>query len=71
MSTELEIRTVKCSDTCQNNIKFVLTFTKNDLTVVETCAIALNFDLDMCQNCTGQHGFILQHFSDKSSIKLF
>ena len=33
-NAELEIRTVKCSDTCQHNIKLVLTFTKNDLTLV-------------------------------------
>ena len=57
--TELEIRTEKCSDTCQHNIKFVLTFTKNDLTLVETYTTALKFGLDTCQikmgNCTGQH----------------
>ena len=56
---ELEIRTEKCSDTCQYNIKFVLTFTKNDLTLVEIYAVALNFGLDTCQitlgYCTGQH----------------
>ena len=46
---ELEIRTEKCSDTCQPNIKFVLTFTKNDLTLIETYAIVLNFGLDTCQ----------------------
>ena len=41
MCVELEIRTEKCSDTNQYNIKFVLTFTKIDLT--------LNFGLDTCQ----------------------
>ena len=46
---EHETRTGKCSDTCQHNIKFVLIFTKNDLTLVETYAIALNFGLDTCQ----------------------
>ena len=51
--TELEIRTEKCSDTCQHNIRFVLTFTKNDLTLVETSAIALNIGLDTCQNKVG------------------
>ena len=29
--------------------KFVRTFTKNDLTLVETYAMALNFDSDTCQ----------------------
>ena len=50
-SAEHEIRTEKCLDVCQHNIKFVLTFTKNDLTLVETYAyIALNnFDSDTCQ----------------------
>ena len=47
--TEREIRTEKCSDTCQHNIKFVLTFTKNDLTLVETYTITLKFGLDTCQ----------------------
>ena len=45
MITEHEIRTEKCSDTCQHN----LTSTKNDLTSVETYTIALNFGLDTCQ----------------------
>ena len=54
---EHETRTVKCSDTCQHNIKFVLIFTKKDLTLVETCAVALNFGLmsNQSENCTGQY----------------
>ena len=44
-----EIRTVKCSDTCQHMIKFVLTFAKNDQTLVETCTVALYFGSDKCQ----------------------
>ena len=47
--TEHEIRTAKCLDTHQHNIKFVLMFTKNDLTLVETYAIALKFGPDVCQ----------------------
>ena len=47
--TEHEIRTEKCSDICQHKIKVVLTFTKNDLTLVETYAITLDLCLDMCQ----------------------
>ena len=35
--------------TFQHKIKCVLTFTKNDLTLVEIYAIALNFGSDMCQ----------------------
>ena len=30
-----EIRTDKCLDTCHHKMKLVLTFTKNDLTLVE------------------------------------
>ena len=58
---EHDVRTEKCSDTCQHNIKFVLTFAKKDLTLAETYArsIALNFWLghmsDQSGNCTGKH----------------
>ena len=45
-SPEHEIRTEKCSDTCHHKMKFVLTFTKNDLTLLE---IKLNFGSDTCQ----------------------
>ena len=34
---------------CYHKMKFVLTFTKNDLTLVEINAITLNFGLDTCQ----------------------
>ena len=34
---------------CQHNINLDLTFTKNDLTLVETCNIALKVGLDTCQ----------------------
>ena len=47
--TEHEIRTEKCLDTCHHKMKFVLTFTKNDLTLVEINAITLNFGSDTCQ----------------------
>ena len=40
---------MKGSDTCQHKTKFVLTFTKNDLTLVEIYAITLNFGSDNCQ----------------------
>ena len=30
-------------------IKFVLTFSINDQTLVETCTVALHFGLDICQ----------------------
>ena len=39
-------------------VRIVLTFTKNDLTLVEVYAVALNFGLDTCHdqiNCTGQY----------------
>ena len=49
VSAEHEIRTEKCSDTCHHKMKFVLAFTKNDLTLVEINAITLNFGLDTCQ----------------------
>ena len=44
MYTGHEMRTEKCSDMCQHKIKFVLTFAKNDLTLVDTyvyCSIIL------------------------------
>lgn len=44
--TEHEIRTEKCS---QHKIKFVLTFFRNDLTLVEICTVASHFDSDVCQ----------------------
>ena len=44
-----KIRAEICSDTCQHKIKCVLTFIKNDLTLVEIHAIALYFDSDICQ----------------------
>ena len=46
---EHEIRAEKCSDTCHHKMKFVLTFTKNDLTLVEINAITLSFGSDTCQ----------------------
>ena len=39
---------LKSADTCQI-IKFVLTFSRNDLTLVETCTVALCFSSDICQ----------------------
>ena len=39
--------TEKCSDTCQHKIKFVLTFTKNDLTLVEISVMGLDFCSDV------------------------
>ena len=51
---EHEIRTVKCSDTCQHMIKFVLTFAKNDQMLVEICTVALYFGSDKCQIKLGQ-----------------
>ena len=47
--TEHEIRTEKCLDICQYKIKFVLTFVKNDQTLVEVCIVALYFGSDICQ----------------------
>ena len=38
-----------CSDTCQHKITFVLTFTKNDQTLVEISTMALYFGSDICQ----------------------
>ena len=46
---EHEIRTEKCSDACQHKIKFVLTFSGNDQTLVEICTVALHFGSDICQ----------------------
>ena len=46
---EHEIRTEKCSDTCQHKIKFALTFSRNDQTLVEICTVALYFGSDICQ----------------------
>ena len=40
---------LKHSDRCQHKIKFVLTFTKSDLTSVEIYAITLNVGSDMYQ----------------------
>ena len=34
--------------TCQHKIKFVLTFTQNDLTLVEIYTVVLHFGLDTC-----------------------
>ena len=52
--SEHEIQTEKCSDTCQHNMIFVLTFTK---TLVETYGngIWLGHMSDLSGNCTGQH----------------
>ena len=47
--TEHEIRTEKCSDTCQHKIKFVLTFSRNDQMLIEICIVALYFGSDICQ----------------------
>ena len=48
MYSEHDIRSEKCSDTCQYKIKFVLTFAKNDQTLVEICIVALNFGPGIC-----------------------
>ena len=37
---------IKCLNTCQLKIKFVLSFTKNDLTFVEIYAITFNLRLE-------------------------
>ena len=34
---------------CQQKIQFVLTFTQNDLTLVEIYTVVLHFGLDTCQ----------------------
>ena len=47
--TKHEIRTEKGSDICQHKIKLVLTFAKNDQTLVEICTVALYFGSDICQ----------------------
>ena len=36
-------------DTCQHKIRFVLTFTQNDLTLVEIYTVVLHYGLDTCQ----------------------
>ena len=43
MLSKHDTRTEKCSDICQHTIKLVLTFTKNDQTLVEICTVALYF----------------------------
>ena len=48
-----EIRTEKQSDTCQHEIKFVLTFSRNDQTLIEICTVALHFGSDVCQTKLG------------------
>ena len=35
---------------CQHKIKFVLTFSGNDQTLVEICTVALHFGSDICQH---------------------
>ena len=47
--TEHEIKTEKCLDTCQYKIKFALTFSRNDQTLVEICTVALYFGSDIYQ----------------------
>ena len=63
--SEHEIRAEKCSDTCHHKMKFVLTFTKNDLTLVKINAITLNFDSDTCQIKVG-----IVQVSTKSAQKM-
>ena len=49
MYVKHDIRSEECSDTCQHKIKFVLTFAKNDQTLVEIiCIVGLNFSPDIC-----------------------
>ena len=40
---------MKSVQTCQHKIRFVLTFTQNDLTLVEIYTVLLHFGLDTCQ----------------------
>ena len=46
-----EIKTNKCSDTCQYKIKFVLTFIKNDLTLVEITLISGSYQIQYIRIC--------------------
>ena len=55
MYREHEIRTENCSDTCQHKDKIFLTFTKNDLTLIDIYAITFGRMSDQSANCTGQH----------------
>ena len=49
MTAEHDIRTEKCLDICQHKIKFVLTFAKNDQTLVEIFTEAASyFNLYIC-----------------------
>ena len=48
-STEHEIKTEKCLDTCQHKTNFVLTFNKNDVILVKLSTVALYFGLDIHQ----------------------
>ena len=62
-NTEHEIRTEKCLDMCQHKKKFVLTFAKNDQTliIVEIFTVASYFGSQTFVSiCTGQ----LQKCSD-------
>ena len=54
-----------CSDACQHKIKFVLTFTQNDQTLVEICTVALYFASDICQF---KLGFV--QVNPKSALKM-
>ena len=40
---------LKSADTCHHKIKFVLTFTKNNLILVEINAITLSLGSDTCE----------------------
>ena len=58
--TEHEIRTKKWSDKCQHKIKFALTFSRNDQTLIEICMYRsiicrLGHLSDQTGICTGHH----------------
>ena len=40
---------------------FVLTFTKNDQTLIELCTLVIQFGSDTCRDCTGQHQKCLEN----------
>ena len=63
-SAKHKIRSEKRSDEYQLKIKFVLTFSNNDQSLVETYTVALYFCLEICQIKLGVNSKCDQKVSD-------
>ena len=57
-----------CSETYQRKIKFVLTFTKNDQTLVEIFTVVLYFGLDVCWDLYMSNPQMLKNVSCQTVI---